>query len=216
MFIFERGEELEERRMAVTRSIEQIVRDEVTRAIEEHAENITRSNADQIFKYTIHKSKVTWVVQCCTVCRKPNFVHQDLWDANCTAEPINQTTKGEYIDQLENHRRIKQIAKRIKPVKEQEEDEVQEGPQNPRLAKSRGDEKWNQKHKTKSFMDENQQPRQQHQKKLTFQQQQLAYQQLYIELEKQLADQQQRQVELLRQEDGYARRKDEDGDEYKD
>ena len=103
--------------MAVTKSIEEIVRDEVTRAIEKHAENITRSNADQIFKYTIHKSETTWVVQCCTVCRKPNFVHQDPWDTNCTAEPINQTTKGEYIDQLENHRRIKQIAKRVKPVK---------------------------------------------------------------------------------------------------
>ena len=50
--------------MAVTRSLEQEVRDEVTRAIEEHAENITRSNADKIFKYTIHKSEVTWFKQC--------------------------------------------------------------------------------------------------------------------------------------------------------
>jgi len=138
LFSFETGEEFEIK-MAVTQSIEQIVRDEVARAIEERAEEITTSNADQIFKYTIHKSETTWVVQCCKVCRKPNFVHQDPWDANCTAEPINQTTKGEYIDQLENHRRIKQIAKRVKPVKKQEEDEVQEGPQNPRLARSRGD-----------------------------------------------------------------------------
>ncbi len=69
--------------MAVMRSIEQIVRDEVTRAIEKHAENITSSNADQIFEYTTRKSKVTWGVQCCTVCRRPNLVHQNPWDDFC-------------------------------------------------------------------------------------------------------------------------------------
>ncbi len=125
--------------MAVTRSIEQIVRDEVARAIEERAEEITTSNADQIFKYTTYRSKVTWVVQCCTVCRRPNFVHQNPWDENCTVEPISQNAKGEYIDQLENNKRIKQIAERVKPIEEEEEDEVEEGPRNPRLRRSRGE-----------------------------------------------------------------------------
>ncbi len=143
MFIYKSGEELEVRRMAVTRSIEQIVKDEVTRAIEEQAENITSSNADQIFEYSIHKSKVTWVVQCCTVCRRPNLVHQNPWDKHCNVEPINQNTKGEYTDQLENHKRIKQIAERVKPVKEEDEDKVQEGPRNPRLARSRGEKSKN-------------------------------------------------------------------------
>ena len=138
LFSFETGEDFEIK-MAVTRSIEQIVRDEVTRAIEERAEEITTANADQIFEYTIHRSKVTWVVQCCTVCRRPNFVHQNPWDKNCTVEPISQNAKGEYIDQLENNKRIKQIAERMKPVEEEEEDEVEEGPRNPRLRRSRGE-----------------------------------------------------------------------------
>jgi hypothetical protein len=101
--------------MAVTKSIEEIVRDKVTRAIEKHAENITSSNTNQIFKYTTYKSKVTWVVQCCTVCRKPNFMHQNPWDEHRDVEPITQIEKGEYIDQLENHERLKQIARLFEP-----------------------------------------------------------------------------------------------------
>jgi len=101
--------------MAVTKSIEEIVRDEVTRAIEKHAANITSSNTNQIFKYTTYKSKVRRVVQCCTVCRKPNFMHQNPWDEHCDVEPITQIEKGEYIDQLENHERLKQIARLFEP-----------------------------------------------------------------------------------------------------
>ena len=123
--------------MAVTRSTEQIVRDEIAKAIEDHAENITSSNADQIFEYKFLKSKVMWYVQCCTVCRRPNFVHQDPWDENCTLQPVNQTIKTEYIDQLENHKTIKQIANRMIPVEGEEDDEEQERPRNPR--RSRGE-----------------------------------------------------------------------------
>jgi len=121
--------------MAVTTSLEQVVRDEITRAIEENAGNVTRSNVGQIFKYTILETETKWVVQCCTVCRRPKFVHQDPWAANCTTEPINQTTKGVYIDQLENHKRMKQIAREMEPGWE----EVERGPRNPRLTRSRGD-----------------------------------------------------------------------------
>ena len=74
----------------MTKSIEEIVRDEVTRAIEKHAENITSSNTNQIFKYTTNKSKVTWVVQCCAVCRKPNFMHQNPLDEHCDVDQQRQ------------------------------------------------------------------------------------------------------------------------------
>ena len=117
LFFNKSGEGREITRMAVTTNLEQVVGDEITRAIEEHAENVTRSNAGQIFKYKFLKSGTTWGVQCCTVCRKPTFAHQDPWDANCTAEPISQITIGEYIDQLENHKKIQQIADRMKPDK---------------------------------------------------------------------------------------------------
>jgi len=55
--------------MSVTRNMEQIVRDDIARAIEEHAEEITSSNADYIFNYTRDRHQTTWVLQCCTVCR---------------------------------------------------------------------------------------------------------------------------------------------------
>jgi len=145
LFVIKIEEELD-LTMAVTRSMEQIVRDDIARAIEEHAEEITSSNADYIFNYTRDRHQTTWVVQCCTVCRRPNFVHQDPWDENCEVEPINQMFKGEYIDQMENHRRIKQIAVRMKPSLETgEEDEAGERPQNPRLTRSRGEKKREEK-----------------------------------------------------------------------
>ncbi len=101
--------------MAATRNITSIVEAEVTKAIEDHAGRITRSNADQIFEYTVFKSKVSWFVQCCTVCRRPNLVHQDPWDKHCNMEPINQNTTGEYIEQLEDHERLNQIARKFEP-----------------------------------------------------------------------------------------------------
>ena len=126
--------------MLVTRSTEQIVKDEIAKAMEENAVKITPENADQIFKYKILKTRIDWIVRCCTVCQKPNFLHQDPWDDTCSAQPINQSFKGEYIDQLENHKRFKQIAKEMEPYEEEEEEEEEERrTRNPRLGRSRGE-----------------------------------------------------------------------------
>jgi len=42
-------------------------------------------------------------------------MHQNPWDEHCDVEPITQIEKGEYIDQLENHERLKQIARLFEP-----------------------------------------------------------------------------------------------------
>jgi hypothetical protein len=121
--------------MSVTRSIEQVVKHEIAKAIEENAGRVTSENADRIFKYKILKSRMDWVARCCTVCRKPNFVHQEPWDDTCQTQPANQTIIGAYIEQLENHRRFKQLARNMMP--EEEEDERMR-PRNPRLRRSKG------------------------------------------------------------------------------
>jgi hypothetical protein len=73
------------------------------------------------------------------VCNKPNFVHQDPWDENCSLTSVSQTYKGEYIDQLENHKRFKQIAKLMIPDEEEDDREERRIPRNPRLGRSRGE-----------------------------------------------------------------------------
>jgi hypothetical protein len=37
-------------------------------------------------------------------------MHENPWSEKCTLEVITQKIKAEYIDQLENHKRIEQIA----------------------------------------------------------------------------------------------------------
>jgi len=127
--------------MSVTRSIEQVVKDEIAKAMEENADRITSENADTIFKYKFLKTGIDWVVRCCTVCKKPNFVHQEPWDDICQTQPANQTIIGEYIEQLENHRRFKQLARNMMPENEEEEEEEYERmrPRNPRLRRSKGE-----------------------------------------------------------------------------
>jgi hypothetical protein len=132
--------------MSVTRSTEQIVREEIAKAIEENTEKVTPENADQIFDYKISKTRVRWTIRCCIVCHKPNFIHQEPWDDNCRVQQITQSFKGEYIDQLENHKRMKQIAERMMPEEEEEEEDERMIPRNPRLGRSWGEKpKFNEK-----------------------------------------------------------------------
>jgi len=44
------------------------IKDEVNKYIEEHAKKINKENCEQIFKYRLYKTRVTWISQCCKLC----------------------------------------------------------------------------------------------------------------------------------------------------
>ena len=101
--------------MDITRSYVTQVQEEIHRAVNQHIDNIDEDCSDQIFIYKVTRSSVNWTMRCCKVCGRPNLVHKDPWGQECTQEPINQDLKGEYIEQMENHRWIKQVAKMMVP-----------------------------------------------------------------------------------------------------
>jgi hypothetical protein len=145
--VFEGGETLsvrKENRMIITKNIEAQVAEEVSRAVIQHINNIDESCCDDIFIYKVSKIGVIWTIKCCSVCGRPNLVHQDPWTGQCTQEPIDEDLKGEYIEQAEKHRRIKQVAKMLLvPEDDEEETEVAE----PRRRTTRGAEKEKSKSK---------------------------------------------------------------------
>jgi hypothetical protein len=119
--VFNGGEQLEvtrsESMFETTRSMTQLVEVELERALDRNAKNINIENCDTIFQYKVYKTRITWVMRCCEVCMKPNIMHEDPWSEECVQLPINQNLLGEYIEQLENHDKIKQIARRLEPRK---------------------------------------------------------------------------------------------------
>ncbi len=105
--------------MIITKKIEEQVAEEINKAVILHIKNIDNSCSDDIFIYKVLKSGPIWTVKCCSVCGRPNLVHQDPWKGRCTQEPIDQDLKAEYIEQAEEHRRIKQVAEILAPNKDE-------------------------------------------------------------------------------------------------
>jgi len=102
--------------MIITKNIEVQIQEEINRAVNLHIGNIDESCSDDIFIYKVSKIGLIWTVRCCSVCGRPNLVHQDPWGGRCTQEPINQDLKAEYIEQAEEHRRIKKVAEILAPT----------------------------------------------------------------------------------------------------
>ena len=100
-----------------TRSMTQQVEEEIERALDRNAKLVNRENCDAIFQYKTYKTRISWILRCCEVCLKPNILHEDPWSEECVQLPINQNLLGEYIEQLEEHDKIKQIARRLEPRK---------------------------------------------------------------------------------------------------
>jgi len=136
--VFAGGERLQVTRrdsMTTTRSITQVVEEELSRALDIQCPKINAENCHVIFKHKIYRTRITWNIVCCEVCLKPNILHKDPWSEECGNTPINQNWLGEYIEQLKNHRRIQQMAVELEPCEEEEEEtETQERPS--RLARS--------------------------------------------------------------------------------
>jgi len=106
--------------MNITRSDVTQVQEEISRAVRQHIDNIDRDCSDQIFIYKVTRGSVIWTMRCCKVCGRPNLVHEDPWGQECTQEPIHEDLKGEYIEQMEDHRWIKQVAKMMVPDRKRE------------------------------------------------------------------------------------------------
>ena len=66
------------------------IKDEVNKYIEDHAKKINKENCKQIFKYRFYKTRVTWILQCCKLCLRPNLLQEEHWDENCRLEKTNQ------------------------------------------------------------------------------------------------------------------------------
>ena len=60
-----------------TRSMTQLVEEELERALDRNAKNTNIDNCDAIFQYKVYKTRITWVMRCCEVCMKPNIMHED-------------------------------------------------------------------------------------------------------------------------------------------
>jgi hypothetical protein len=137
LFVFGGGELLEvttsERMSISTRSMTQQVEEELERALDRNAKKISYDNCEAIFQYKKHKTRTSWVLRCCETCLKPNFMHDDPWSEECMQLPITQNLLGEYIEQLEEHLKIQQIARRLEP--------------RPRVNKSQSQVKCNYSHK---------------------------------------------------------------------
>jgi len=141
--LFTSGETLSVRtssRMIITKNIEAQVTEEINKAVASHIESIDETCSDDIFIYKVTKSDTIWTVRCCTVCGRPNLVHPDPWIGQCTQDAIDQDLKAEYIDQAENHRRIKQVARLMIP-QEDEDEIITPGEPRPRSRLNRGEYK---------------------------------------------------------------------------
>jgi len=88
------------------------------------------------------------VLRCCEVCLRPNILHEDPWEEECILVAINQNYLGEYIEQLEKHRRVTQLARNFEPLEEEEENEETETrPRRARTARNPAEDRTQDKFK---------------------------------------------------------------------
>jgi len=111
--------------MVVTASVKKDIMDEVDKAVELHAKSINDDNCGEIFAFRQHRGDIVWSVKTCNKCNRPTLVHADPWGDRCfiTGEPVTQNVVAEYLDQLNSHKRLKQIVVWVMPEVEQFEEE---------------------------------------------------------------------------------------------
>jgi hypothetical protein len=107
--------------MVVTISIKTDIETEVDKAVETHAKSINEENCNKIYVFRKHRGVIIWSVKTCDKCYRPTLVHADPWEQTCSVlgEPVPQKVVAEYIDQLNNHKRLKQIVAWVIPDKKQ-------------------------------------------------------------------------------------------------
>jgi hypothetical protein len=101
--------------MTLTKSQTAEMETEVNLAVETHAEKITEDNFAEIFAFKTLGKDTEWTMKTCSVCRKPTLLHENPWNRTCSSPKIMQNMAAEYIEMTENCKRIKQIAKWVKP-----------------------------------------------------------------------------------------------------
>jgi len=107
--------------MVVTASIKKDIQDEVDKAVETHAKSINEENCNNIFVFRRHRGDIVWSAKTCDKCNRPTLVHANPWEQTCSilGEPVTQKVVAEYIDQLNNHERLKQIVVWMMPDTQQ-------------------------------------------------------------------------------------------------
>ena len=101
--------------MTLTKSQTMEMEAEVDNAVELHAEKITEDNYAEIFAFKSLGKDAEWKVKTCSVCRKPTLLHENPWARMCAAPKIMQNMSAEYIEMTEKCKRLRQIAKWVKP-----------------------------------------------------------------------------------------------------
>ena len=96
--------------MSVTASLLKQIEAEVEKAIKDNAETLNENNCEKVFSYRQVKSTISWRKKYCPQSKRPKIVHENPWSEKCALEVITQQLKAEYIDLLENHKRIEQTA----------------------------------------------------------------------------------------------------------
>ena len=97
---------------------------EVENAIEKHVGKITEDNFAEVFAFNGTGKEAEWALKTCEICNRPTLMHINPWSRICeftTENVMNQNLAGEYIDILENSKRIKQVARWVKPKESQED-----------------------------------------------------------------------------------------------
>jgi len=105
--------------MAISKSRAAEIEAEVVQAIENHAVKITEDNYVEIITFKTVGKDAEWSAKNCDKCNRPTLLHNDPWSRVCektAEEKLTQTVAAEYIEQIENSKRIKQIARWVKPV----------------------------------------------------------------------------------------------------
>jgi len=100
---------------------------EVEQAIENHAAKITEDNYAEIIAFKTLGKDAEWSVKTCAKCKKPTLLHQNPWNRICEATVIKENLAAEYIELIENSKRIKQIARWVKPQEDKEKKDQDTG-----------------------------------------------------------------------------------------
>ena len=113
--------------MTLTKSTSAEIESEVDLAIELHAEKITKDKYAEIIAFKTLGKDAEWSVKTCSICRKPTLLHENHWNRMCAAEKITQNMAAEYMEMIENSKRIKKIARWFKPETAAEKKEQDSG-----------------------------------------------------------------------------------------
>ena len=104
--------------MAITKSQALEIEAEVIQAIDNHAAKITEENYEEIIAFKTLGKDAEWAVKTCDKCNRPTIVHDNPWSRVCeksAEEKLTQNVAAEYIENVENSKRMKQIARWVKP-----------------------------------------------------------------------------------------------------